>query len=177
MATGRSNKLTQQIGEFLACAELAREDLIATPFAGNVPGFDVLVADEKHRAITIQVKASRHPTWPGKDARIWMKLDYDRKSKRQKFRGLRRLPSPDLIYICVAIAPDRKSRDRFFVLTAGQLQTILVAGYRKWMDGLGWRRPRKPESYDIRWSIGAMEDLYENNWVLIKHRLAELSPQ
>jgi len=41
MATGRNNKLTGQISEFLVCAELGKRGLIATPFAGNVPAFDV----------------------------------------------------------------------------------------------------------------------------------------
>jgi len=46
MATGRSNKIVGQIGEFLACAELGRRlNLIATPFAGNVPGYDVIATD------------------------------------------------------------------------------------------------------------------------------------
>jgi hypothetical protein len=172
MATGLSNKLTQQIGEFLACAELAKEGLIATPFAGNVPGFDVLVADEEHRAMAIQVKASRYPTWPGKDARIWMKLGFDPKTQRQSFIGPEKLPNPDLVYVCVAIAPTRDTRDRFFVLTASQLQKILIRGYTAWMEGIGWRRPKKPESYDIRWATGELEP-YENNWALIKKRLAK----
>jgi len=42
MSSGRSNKLTAQIGEYLVCAELGKRTLIATPFAGNVPTFDVL---------------------------------------------------------------------------------------------------------------------------------------
>jgi hypothetical protein len=37
MASGLSNKLTGQIGEFLACAELGRRGFVATSFTGNVP--------------------------------------------------------------------------------------------------------------------------------------------
>ena len=33
MATGRSNKLVGQVGEFLVCAELGRRGMIATPFS------------------------------------------------------------------------------------------------------------------------------------------------
>ena len=63
MATGRSMQLTRQIGEHLVAAELGRQGLIATPFAGNVPEFDLLVADKKGRAMPIQVKAINGPSW------------------------------------------------------------------------------------------------------------------
>jgi hypothetical protein len=47
--------LTGQIGEYLVCAELGRCDLIATPFSGNVPSFDVLATDKSFRTVLIQV--------------------------------------------------------------------------------------------------------------------------
>lgn len=53
MATGRSNQLTRQIGEHLVAAELGRQGFIATPFAGNVPNFDLLVANELGVAIPV----------------------------------------------------------------------------------------------------------------------------
>jgi len=37
MATGRSNKLVGQTGEYLVAAELSRRGYIATTFTGNVP--------------------------------------------------------------------------------------------------------------------------------------------
>ena len=46
MATGSANKLTGQVGEFLVCAELGRRGMFATPFAGNVPEFDVVAVGE-----------------------------------------------------------------------------------------------------------------------------------
>lgn len=76
MSTGRSNRLAGQIGEFLVCAELGRIGLIACPFAGNVPTFDVLATDEQCRTVPIQVKATRGDNWPS-DARRWMILDLD----------------------------------------------------------------------------------------------------
>ena len=42
MATGLSTKLTRQIGEHLVTAELGRQDIVATPFSGNVPNIDIL---------------------------------------------------------------------------------------------------------------------------------------
>ena len=71
MSDGRLNKLAGQIGEYLVCAELARRGLIATPFAGNVPTFDVLATDELCRTVPIQVKTTRSDNWPS-NANKWM---------------------------------------------------------------------------------------------------------
>jgi len=56
---GRSNHLIKSIGEFSTCAELARRGYIATPFAGNVPEFDLVYTDSKFKARNLQVKATR----------------------------------------------------------------------------------------------------------------------
>ena len=55
MATGRSTQLTRQIGEHLVAAELGRMNLIATPFAGNIPQFDLLASTQDGRAFPVQV--------------------------------------------------------------------------------------------------------------------------
>ena len=54
MATGLSNKLTGQIGEYMVCAELGRLGLIATSFTGNVSEFDLLVCDSGLKSLPIQ---------------------------------------------------------------------------------------------------------------------------
>jgi hypothetical protein len=53
MSSGLSNKLAGQVGEFLVCAELGRRGFIATSFAGNVPEFDLIVANDTLRTIPI----------------------------------------------------------------------------------------------------------------------------
>jgi hypothetical protein len=62
MANGQQNYRTGQVGEYLVCSELARQGLIATPFAGNVPIFDVLVTDSNCKTVPIQVKTIRQGT-------------------------------------------------------------------------------------------------------------------
>ncbi len=47
MMKGLSNKLAGQIGEFLVCAELGKRGIIATSFTGNVPEFDLIVAETR----------------------------------------------------------------------------------------------------------------------------------
>lgn len=168
MRIGHNNKLTGQIGEFLTCAELGRRGLIATPFAGNVPAFDVLAADELCRTVPIQVKASSSNNWPA-DARHWMNIRLE--GERQINDGPKEIVNPDLIYVCVAIAPKGSDeRDRFFVLTKSELQSAIIKNYKEWMDGYDWIRPRNPESYDARYWLKNIVE-YENRWELIEQRL------
>ena len=173
---GLNNKLARQIGEHLVCAELGRQNLIATPFSGNVPTFDILAADELLRTVPIQVKASRTDNWQT-DARDWMNISFDEETKTQKNLGRKQIKNPDLIYVFVAIADagDKKDRDRFFILTKLQLQDVCIKRYCDWMDGLKWRRPRSPESYDNRFWIPDVE-AYEDNWQLITNQLEASSP-
>ncbi len=177
MRSHRNNKLAGQIGEYLVCAELGRRNLIATPFSGNVPAFDILAADELCRTVPIQVKACRTDNWRT-DARDWMNISFDQETKTQKNLGRVEIKNPDLIYVFVAIAsPDEKnSKDRFFILTKLQLQEICIKRYSDWMDKNGWKRPRSQESYDCRFWIPDVEE-YEGNWELISSRLAASNPE
>jgi hypothetical protein len=84
MATGRSFQLTRQIGEHLVVAKLGRLGYIASPFAGNVPEFDVLIADEKGHSIPIQVKAINGISW---QFRVNSFLDIEIIDDVQKVRG------------------------------------------------------------------------------------------
>jgi len=173
MSTGRLNKLAGQIGEYLVCAELGRRGLIATPFAGNVPTFDVLATDESCRTVPIQVKASRSNNWPSQATR-WMQIELDPATGRQNYSGPLNLATPDLIWVCVAIAAPG-SRDRFFVLTEADIQHACVTGYTTWMETKGWKRPRNAASLDCRWSILDIQK-FEDNWDLIIQRLRKAEP-
>lgn len=174
MASGLGNKLTGQIGEFLVCAELGRQlDLMATPFAGNVPLFDLLVADEQCRSLPIQVKAARGLQWPTR-ADAWLHLEVV--GRRQVDHGDRELDHPSLIYAYVAIAPRTDSptppRDRFFVLTQRDVQQIVAPAYRAYMESrsVPWQRPRNHASFDARLDAAQLEP-YEHNWDLIRRQL------
>src|SRR5262249_42697355 len=126
MSKGRDNRLAGQIGEYLVCAELGKRGLIATPFSGNVPAFDVLAADDLCRTVPIQVKASRSDNWPS-DARDWMQISLDPETKAQKNLGPVQIKNPDLIYVYVAIAPPDGGRDRFRT-TGTKAQTYALTG-------------------------------------------------
>ena len=179
MSSGRRNQLTGQIAEHLVCAELGRRDLIATSFAGNVPTFDVLATDVSCRTVPIQVKATNSDNWPS-DARAWMNIELDPATKQQHLRGARSLETPDLVYVCVAVAPPRGDqsdlhRDRFFILKEANLQQVCIAGYSAWMETKNWRRPRNPASFDCRYTIQQLA-AFEDRWDVITKQLAEARP-
>lgn len=171
MLKGLSNKLAGQIGEFLVCAELGRRGLIATSFTGNVPEFDLIVADEALNTVPIQVKTSRSGNWPTR-ADLWIDILINDEEKAQIDRGDAEISNPELIYVCVSLAEvDSTDKDRFFVLCKSELQSICSTNYRQWMAGINWRRPRNYKSLDNRYYL---ENLlpFENNWKLVSQQLA-----
>lgn len=170
---GRSNSLAKQIGEHLVCAELGRRGFIATPFAGNVPAFDILAADEQCRTVPIQVKATRGNNWLS-NAQAWMNLELDPDTGVQHYHGPAALANPELIYVCVVIAAPG-GRDRFFVLTQADLQRVVIAEYSQFMKGHGWKRPRKSGSFHCTYTVAGIEQL-EDNWGLIAERLQPTAP-
>ena len=169
--SGLTNKLTGQIGEYLVCAKLGKLGLIATPFAGNVPTFDILVADRYCRTLPIQVKTTTAATWPSR-ADLWMNIKFDHEAKQQLFLGARELPDPELIHVLVALRDDG---DRFFVLSKRNIQTACIASYSAWMDPKDWKRPRKYRSLDCRYPIESVEK-FEDKWDLISEALQKLPP-
>jgi hypothetical protein len=171
MGTGHSNKVIGQAGEFAVCAQLGKLGLVATPFSGNVPHFDVLISDEHLHSLPVQVKATYgNDSWIVGDARDWMEIDFDSESGRQTIRGPSRILHPDLITVYVWLSKSAGQLDRYFVLTKFDVQKILIEGYQQWLGKHNGIRPKKPDSYHI--IIGLCELLpFENNWKIIRARL------
>ena len=61
MKKGFNTQLTRQIGEHLVVAKLGRLGILATPFAGNVPDYDLLASDLSGHSLPLQVKAINGP--------------------------------------------------------------------------------------------------------------------
>jgi hypothetical protein len=93
----------------------------------------------------------------------------------QHYSGPQILAVPQLIYTHVAIAPPG-GKDRFFILTQGELQRVCIKGYSAWMESINWRRPKNPASFDCRYWVDDIA-AFENNWDLILRRLDEPSPE
>ncbi len=130
MATGRNSQLTRQIGEHLVVAKLGRLGYIASPFAGNVPEFDVLIADGEGHSIPVQVKAINGISW---QFRINSFLDIEIIDEIQQIRGKRRLSNPNLICIFVLLSEDEN--DQFFIFRLTDLPEVFLEHYQ------GGRRP------------------------------------
>jgi hypothetical protein len=125
MADGRRTQLTRQIGEHLVAAMLGRRGYIASPFAGNVPLFDLLAADEGGFVVPVQVKAIDGPSWQFSAMTF---LDVEVQPDRQVVRGLRAPPNPNLI--CVLLYLRDGGTDDAFVMRFLDLQALVAAEYK-----------------------------------------------
>ena len=171
MATGFSNKVVGQTGEFAVCAQLGKLGLVATPFAGNVPHFDVIATNEALRSVPIQVKASfGNDTWVLGDARNWLQIDLSAETGRQTITGLKEIPHPDLITIYIWLSKEAGGVDRFFILRKSEVQGIALKCYSEWLRKHDGIRPRKPDSFHLAISISDIV-AFENNWKLVLEAL------
>ena len=170
MATGRSNKLVGQVGEFLVCAELGRRGFIATPFAGNVPGYDVIATCEGGSSVLIQVKANNGiGSWQFSIDRF-LDIDFDAKTGKQAIRGRRKLTDPNTIWVFVRLDQSGDRKDRFFILTHHRFQAVVHRLYAAYLSRCGGRRPKRPEA--LHMAIGLKElEPYEDQWRAIENRL------
>jgi hypothetical protein len=134
--TGLSNQLTRQIGEHLVAAKLGRMGYVASPFAGNVPLFDILAADRHGHAVPIQVKAiNKGSSWQYKADTF---LDIKHVGDVQKVRGKKCLTIPDLIRIYILLRHD--GTDEFYIFCLCDLQEITFMLYKS------RKRPKNPKS-------------------------------
>jgi hypothetical protein len=141
MATGRSNKLIGQTGEYLVAAELSRRGLIATTFTGNVPHYDIIASDECGRHVSVQVKTVRGSSWQF-DISRYCPITFD--GKRQVVGKPLKCPVQRLVVVFVQVSDDRD--DRFYICSWENLRDMLIEGHTRWLDKHGGIRPKNPES-------------------------------
>ena len=142
MATGRSNKLVGQTGEYLVAAELSRRGLIATTFTGNVPHYDIIASDETGRHVSVQVKAGRKGSWQFGNITQFCDITFD--DKRQIVGEPKACPVRRLVVVFVRIEED--GNDRFHILTWGRLRDLLIKGYKAYLHGHDGVRPKRWDS-------------------------------
>jgi len=160
MATGHDTKLTGAIGEFLVAAELCRRGLMATPFAGNVPHYDLIASGQRGGHVAVQVKAINGTTWQF-DIRRFMKVEFD--GKRRLPGPALREPYPNLQVVLVALRNESRPEDRFFVMNWVELRNLVTRGYRHYLRKHGGVRPRAVGSFH---TAIAEHDLtaFEDQW-------------
>ena len=170
MATGTSNQLARQIGEHLVAAELGRRGYIAAPFAGNVPLFDLLAANERGVSVPIQVKAIREKnedrgcSWQFK-INSFFNVEVD--GITQHNRG--RVHIPNIIHVFVVVA-DTYGKDRFYVFRREALVKFFEENY--FVSGASRIRPKNPESMHCAIWLKDLE-CYIDRWDVISEALNE----
>ena len=165
MATGRATKLTGAVGEFLVAAELCRRGLLATPFAGNVPHYDIIASGQGGGHVAIQVKAINGHAWQF-DVRKY--LDVHMEGERQILGAPQHEPFPDLI--CVLVVLKNSGQDRFFILEWKELQNLVVRHHTEYLSKHNFVRPRVPDSFHTALAISEVEP-FENAWQRILDRV------
>ena len=109
--------------------------IIATPFAGNVPQFDLLAASAQGRAFPVQVKAINGPSWQF-NASAFLKIET--KDDFQTVLGPR--TDLDSSIVCVLVLLISPGKDSFYSLAITELQSLLQQHYK------GGHRPKNPKS-------------------------------
>src|SRR5450759_3997817 len=110
MATGQATKRTGAVGEFLVAAELCRKGLLATPFAGNVPHYDIIASGQSGGHVAVQVKAINGSTWQF-DIRKFSDVRMGEDGKHQVVGELQPEPFPGLMCILVVLKESETEQD------------------------------------------------------------------
>ncbi len=166
MATGRSNKIVGQTGEYLVAAELSRRGMIATTFTGNVPHYDIIASDEAGRHVSVQVKASRGNSWQFGNITQYCDITFD--GKRQIVGDAKACPVRGLIVTFVKIEED--GSDRFYILPWQRLRDLLIKHHKAFLHKHDGVRPKRWDSLHAAISEKIL-DPYRNKWDTIEKKL------
>lgn len=166
MATGRSNQLIKQLGEYLVACELARRGLLVATFSGNVPDFDLIATDFKGSSCPIQVKTIKGGAWQFSMDKF---ADISFDGSKQLIGDKKPLPIRQLVCVFV-LAAERYGEDQFFVLEWSKVRDILIANHTRWLDAHGGVRPREPGSLHCAIVERDLRDC-KDNWSIITSRL------
>ena len=166
MATGRSNKLVGQTGEYLVAAELSRRGLIATTFTGNVPHYDIIASNEGGKHVSVQVKASRGSSWQFGDITQFCNISF--KGKHQIVGKPKRCPVQRLVVVFVMI--DAGGADRYYILTWRTLRDLIVRGHKAYLARHGGMRAQTWDSLHSAISEKTLRP-YKDKWPIIERNL------
>lgn len=166
MRSGRKNKLTGQVGEYLVAAELSRRGLIATTFTGNVPHYDIIASDESGRHVSVQVKAATSGSWQFADLRKFCEIEFS--GNRQVVGNLKPPPVRGLIVVFVKIG--ESGEDRYYVLKWKTLCKLLAEKHAAFLERNGGVRPKKWDSLHVALKEKMLLP-YRDKWVTIENGL------
>ena len=166
MATGARNKLTGQIGEHLVSAKLGILGYYATPYSGNVPGFDITaVNSETLQSFPIQIKTSNGGALVHSVIDKWVEHRIE-DDNFQYLGDLLELPNPKKIWIMVQLKDNTLSSARYFICTEAQIQEKIVTRYRNFMKKHNYRRPGGGASTQAILNVKDVLE-FEDNWNIL----------
>lgn len=157
---------SRQIGEHMVVAELGRRQILATPFAGNVPDIDIL-AYRNGRSIPIQVKALSSGSWSFQMP-TFCRMTMD--GERQIIGDPVERADGDTVHVFVDVG-GICSEDRFYILTWNNLRDIAIEHHGIFLARNGGRRPRNPASMHVGIQQHHIADFLDN-WQLIEAQLS-----
>ena len=166
MATGRSNKLVGQTGEYLVAAELSRRGLIATTFTGNVPHYDIIASNETGRHVSVQVKAGRGDSWQFGDLTRYCDITF--KGHRQVVGKPKPCPVRRLVVVFVALGAERD--DQFYILTWRRLRDLLRKQHVEYLHKHGGVRPKQWKSLHSAIAEKSLRR-YRDQWETVERNL------
>jgi len=166
LAIGARNKLTGQIGEHLVSAMLGTLGFYATPYSGNVPGFDITAVNSKTlQAFPIQIKTSNGGELVHSTIDKW--VEHHIKDDNSQYLGdLLKLANPKKIWVMVQLKDNILSSARYFICTEAQIQEKIVTRYRNFMAKHNHRRPGGGASTQAVLNVKNMLE-FENNWKIL----------
>ncbi|OHY71484.1 hypothetical protein [Marinobacter sp. AC-23] len=166
MATGVGNKLTGQVGEHLVSAVLGTLGYYASPYSGNVPGFDVTaVHSESLNSFPVQVKTSTKGALVQSTIGKWCNHSIG-ENNHQSIGALKVLKHPNLIWILVRVGSAGINEARFFICTESDIQRKIVARYSAFMLKHSYRRPGGGASPQAILTVNDMAE-FEDNWKIL----------
>jgi hypothetical protein len=166
MTKGRSNKLVGQTGEYLVAAELSRRGLIATTFTGNVPHYDIIASNEAGRHVSVQVKASRHPSWQFGDIAKYCKISF--RGERQIVGRPVQCPVRGLVVVFVMIGVT--GNDQYFILTWRAMRDLLIRAHKAYLARHHGKRALKWDSLHAALKRKVLEP-FRDRWDVIEKNL------
>lgn len=166
MASGRSNKLVGQTGEYLVAAELSRRGYIATTFTGNVPDYDIIASSVTGKHVSVQVKASSGSSWHFGDVSKYCQITF--KGKRQVVGHPKKCPVLRLVVVFVALHP--MGDDRFYILTWVTLRNLLIKHHKAYLARHGGQRPKQWASLHCGMTEEELSP-HRDQWPVIKQCL------
>ena len=100
-----------------------------------------------------------------------MEIRFDKTKQTQSIVGEKPTNTPDLVWVCVVVANPKEDqqRERYFILTEGEIQKIFVSNVRVEIEKTGGHKKKNWESTDYWYNTEDLAD-YEDTWEIMLNR-------